>query len=282
MDDSFAWQTVVQMPVMKGKKLELCWRADTTLDWVWLKEDVDGMKRDWEALFGIALQLVRHNNRACQCKLSQILFQPRKTAQMELRIADHYPTHATLKNGNHLEEPPAVEGFVHTIDAKTQRRTQLYLSTHDGYLFAVQIHRAVAPPSPSDLKNYSKAEEELRKDESLRLRLQLIDSKAFWDLRNVLVVRRASHKHARVHELSATPERDDHSPNEQLPSRLEEGELHRSPSDMEDEGGDEGLAKAKDKPRRRMHRSFELVLKNGQIVRFEVSSNFAIPETDNH
>lgn len=74
MDDSFAWQTVVQMPVMKGKKLELCWRADTTLDWVWLKEDVDGMKRDWEALFGIALQLVRHNNRACQCKLSQILF----------------------------------------------------------------------------------------------------------------------------------------------------------------------------------------------------------------
>lgn len=62
MDDSFAWQTVVQMPVMKGKKLELCWRTDTTLDWVWLKEDVDGMKRDWEALFGIALQLVRHND----------------------------------------------------------------------------------------------------------------------------------------------------------------------------------------------------------------------------
>lgn len=220
--------------------------------------------------------------RACQWKLNEDIFQPRKTAQMELRIADHYPTHVTLKDGNHLEEPPAVEGYVHTIDAKTQRRTQLYLSTHDGYLFAVQIHRAVAPPSPSDLKNYSKAEDELRKDEDSRLRLQLIGSKAFWDLRNVLVVRRASHKHARAHDVSVTPAVDTHSPNEELPSRLEEGELHRSPSDVEDEGGDEGLAKAKDKPRRRMYRSFELVLKNGQIVRFEVRSKFAIPDSAHH
>ena len=39
----------------------------------------------------------------------------------------------------------------------------------------------------------------------------------------------------------------------------------------EDEGGDVGLAKAKNKGRLRMYRSFELVLKNGRILRFEVS-----------
>lgn len=59
MGDSFAWQTIVQMPIVNGRRLELCWRTDTTLDWIWLKDDVDGLKRDWEALFGIALQLVR-------------------------------------------------------------------------------------------------------------------------------------------------------------------------------------------------------------------------------
>ena len=58
LEDSFAWQTVIQMPIVNGRKLELCWRTDTTLDWIWLRDDVDGNKRDWEALFGIALQMV--------------------------------------------------------------------------------------------------------------------------------------------------------------------------------------------------------------------------------
>ena len=111
---------------------------------------------------------------------------------MELCIAEHYPTQVHLKDGEWLEEPPAVEGFVYTVDAKTQRRTQLFLSTHDNYLFRVPFNRAVSPSSPSDLKNYSKNENDLRKEEASRLRSQVINSKAFWDLRHVLVVPKSS------------------------------------------------------------------------------------------
>lgn len=191
-----------------------------------------------------------------------------------MRLAEHYPTRINLGRGRHLEEPPAVEGFVHTIDAKSQRRTQLYLSTHDGYLFAIQINKVVTPPSPSDLRNYSKVEEELRKDEAARLRMQVINSKAFWDLRNVLIVRRASHIHAKASDPSVSAERAEQTSYEQILSRFEdsEGGLHRSLSDVEDEGGDEGLAKAEHKLKMRMFRSFELVLKNGRILRFEVSA----------
>lgn len=55
----------------------------------------------------------------------------------------------------------------------------------------------------------------------------------------------------------------------------------RTDSDNEDEGGDQELTKTADKPKLRIQRSFELLLKTGQIVRFEVcvpapaaSSNF--------
>lgn len=61
MESSFAWQTVVQLPILSGRRLELCWRSDTKLDWVWLKDDVDGEKRDWEVLFGMALNYVCNN-----------------------------------------------------------------------------------------------------------------------------------------------------------------------------------------------------------------------------
>ena len=47
--------------------------------------------------------------------------------------------------------------------------------------------------------------------------------------------------------------------------------VERTDSDGEDEGGEEGLAKNTDKPRLRMQRSFELLLKSGHVVRFEVS-----------
>lgn len=41
-------------------------------------------------------------------------------------------------------------------------------------------------------------------------------------------------------------------------------------SDVEDEGGNDGLAKAADKGKMRMKRSFELVFKSGYVMRFEV------------
>ena len=58
MEGSFAWQTVIQLPILNGRRLELCWRSNSKLDWVWLKDDVNGKRRDWEVLFGMAMNYV--------------------------------------------------------------------------------------------------------------------------------------------------------------------------------------------------------------------------------
>jgi hypothetical protein len=53
--------------------------------------------------------------------------------------------------------------------------------------------------------------------------------------------------------------------------------VERTESDNEDEGGDQGLTETADKPKLRMQRSFELLLKTGQIVRFEVCIPSVVP-----
>jgi hypothetical protein len=42
----------------EGGSLELAWRMDTRLDWVWQSYDLSGNKRDWSVLYGLALKLV--------------------------------------------------------------------------------------------------------------------------------------------------------------------------------------------------------------------------------
>lgn len=42
--------------VQKHRKLELCWRTETKLDWVWLDNDTEGKQRDDAVCYGIALQ----------------------------------------------------------------------------------------------------------------------------------------------------------------------------------------------------------------------------------
>ena len=59
LNHSFAWKTVIDLPVANGRKLELCWRFGLHLDWIWLHGDVNGNKRDWEVLYGLAMQNVR-------------------------------------------------------------------------------------------------------------------------------------------------------------------------------------------------------------------------------
>ena len=61
LDHSFAWKTVIEMPVVNGRRLELCWKRDTNLDWIWLRDDVNGNKREWEVLYGLAMQTVSNS-----------------------------------------------------------------------------------------------------------------------------------------------------------------------------------------------------------------------------
>jgi hypothetical protein len=95
---------------------------------------------------------------------------------------------------------------------------------------------------------------------------QIMHSNGVCDLRNVLAVRRASqltpqHRH---------DQKNDHLAEDNSWFDVWAQVDERSASDDEDEGGEEGINKALDKPRLKMKRSFELLLNTGHIVRFEV------------
>ena len=48
----------IQRILTDGASLELAWRIDTALDWVWQTEDVEGKTREWAVLCGLALKQV--------------------------------------------------------------------------------------------------------------------------------------------------------------------------------------------------------------------------------
>jgi hypothetical protein len=52
------WEFIVERELEMGKHLELAWRMETKLDWVWLDDDVDGKTREWAVLCGLALKQV--------------------------------------------------------------------------------------------------------------------------------------------------------------------------------------------------------------------------------
>ena len=53
------WKDVVERQIQGGRVLELAWRIDTNLDWIWLEDDVYNEERPWVVLCGLALQQVR-------------------------------------------------------------------------------------------------------------------------------------------------------------------------------------------------------------------------------
>ena len=53
------WFALVEKELTEqGKRLELCWRRDAHLDWLWLDEDVYGKTRPWAILAGLAVKQV--------------------------------------------------------------------------------------------------------------------------------------------------------------------------------------------------------------------------------
>lgn len=53
------WNDLRQRPEMQDRKLMLCWRTETKIDWLWLDGDVDGNKREWEVVYGLMMASVR-------------------------------------------------------------------------------------------------------------------------------------------------------------------------------------------------------------------------------
>ena len=52
------WGYVIQPRIDGGDSLELSWRLETILDWIWQDESVDGKDRHWAVLCGLALRQV--------------------------------------------------------------------------------------------------------------------------------------------------------------------------------------------------------------------------------
>ncbi|KDQ62280.1 hypothetical protein JAAARDRAFT_454727 [Jaapia argillacea MUCL 33604] len=247
------WEYVVMRPLADGSAtLELAWRQETKLDWVWQEEDVHGRPRDWAVISGLALK------------------QAGKPARLEIRLGHHFPTHIHLKDGTHLDEPPSIEGYLDRIKPNSQSKQATYLVIHNGNLFALQPAYA-HPPSPPGLppEGYNPDDAStLREAEVRRGAMQILEAIGVNDLRSIVAVRRASH-------IIPQPVHD--TPNVRKAPGWEDEEgfwtqVDRSASDDEDEGGDEGMAKAPNKARVRMRRSFELLLRSGHVVRFEAHS----------
>ena len=53
------WNFLVEKEIKEGKSLQLAWRVDMNLDWVWLDTDVLGDTRDWAVLCGLPFKQVR-------------------------------------------------------------------------------------------------------------------------------------------------------------------------------------------------------------------------------
>ncbi|KAJ8523170.1 hypothetical protein ONZ45_g276 [Pleurotus djamor] len=248
------WKYLVESRLEQGLSLELAWRNGTTLDWVWLEDDVDGREREWAVLCGLAF------------------LQSSTISRLEVRLAEHASTLLRLSNGDKVPEPPAIEGYLDRIKPTSATKQSVYLTTHNGYLFVLSPARA-NPPSPPGLLP---RDQELWRAEVLRGSKQMLAANSVCDVRNILAVRRAfqlapPHVHS---ERTASPVDD----NTIDVWAQDEGNA----SDDEDDGGTEPLAKSEDKPHLKVKRSFELLMKNGNVVRFEAYSRRGAVEWIQH
>ncbi|THH30666.1 hypothetical protein EUX98_g3541 [Antrodiella citrinella] len=235
---------------LEGAKLELAWRIDTVLDWVWQTDDVEGHAREWAVLCGLALK------------------QGHKPAHLELRLKQHVPTRLHLKDGTRLDEPLSIEGFAERVRPSTQLKHSVYLATHDGYLFSLTPANA-HPPLPPGLPSEAKDAASLHASEVQRGEMQVLHATGVSDLRNILTVRRAFQQ-VPVHteHIGADAARDSHWED----SAEFWDHVERTDEDEMDQGGEEGLAVIGDKIRLRVRRSFELLLVSGRVIRFETHS----------
>ena len=52
------WKNLIERNISEDQSLQLAWRSGTTLDWVWLDDDIEGKARRWAVLCGLATKQV--------------------------------------------------------------------------------------------------------------------------------------------------------------------------------------------------------------------------------
>lgn len=223
-----------------------------------------------------------------------------KSHDLELRTKMHYPTTAiTRKKHKTLTEPVPVEGFLIRLTGQTGRarrlglmyHKQLYFASHDQYLVFSRPTKATPPPpprlpvssnaavptsqaikenvpaswavNPFELKDNHVAwllegqsgttetrrlHDEDAADEACRKEQNLLNCDGYVDLADVVKVRKA--------RLGASP----------VDEELEEGSDVGFDEDIDESTREDGATKELD-----LDRSFELVMRNGLIIRLQAA-----------
>ncbi|KAG8907322.1 hypothetical protein FRC00_011967, partial [Tulasnella sp. 408] len=252
-----SWENLYADEIRRGRRLKLCWRTGPNVEWIWRDEDIDGKQRDWNVLYYVGFR------------------QPQQVNHLELRLTRHSPTELHLRDGTQLREPPAVEGYLWRIKPKSQTRTLIYVSTHDGNIFTMSPTHShpPSPPEPPGSLRTDTDEESRISGELRRGAHQMLTCDGYIDMRSIRAIRRAKHDMVPV---AVTPIGGGNIPGTNDSKRHVEFDIvddeNQTPSDAEDVGGVAGMNSAVDKTRLRLKRSFELVLRNGHAVRFEAHS----------
>jgi hypothetical protein len=116
-----------------GQRIGLAWKRYDRLEWI------HGVQE--KKMFGTIAMIQSHD--------------------LELRPKQHYPTTTKTKKGKILTEPPPVEGFLIQLTSQKGRHksmgrsyfSRLYFSTYDQFLFFTQPKNA-EPPTPPEDTNY--------------------------------------------------------------------------------------------------------------------------------
>ncbi|TYJ58455.1 hypothetical protein B9479_000662 [Cryptococcus floricola] len=110
--------------------LELVWKGvDGALDWVAYGSTVEGLKRPWAMLAGLAR--VQANGR-----------------ELQLRPAKHQPKSLKLEDGTWLDEPAGVEGYLVRHRPASGTKESIYVTIHDGCIFMTTMREAKPPLLP--------------------------------------------------------------------------------------------------------------------------------------
>ena len=173
-----------------------------------------------------------------------------------------------IQDGDSLSEPPSIEGYVTHVKSASGTREEVYLTVHNGLLFTLGPAHAHAPNPPGvisvPLDPNQDARDALREEEVRRGVAQILAARGVTDLRAVVAVRRAIRPAFLPNEPEHGPPRPDSGEEE----RDVNVEVFHEESDTQDNGGDAGLTG--DVTTIRMRRCFELVMKTGHVIRFEV------------
>ncbi|VDC02434.1 unnamed protein product [Peniophora sp. CBMAI 1063] len=249
------WNFILESRLAEGAQLGLSWRHGTMLDWVWWSKDLEGKQREWAVLAGLAL------------------VQPGKPVHLEVRVGEHFPSYLHLEDGSRLLEPPPIEGYVSRVRPLSRQLQAVYLTVHNGLLFTILPSRASPPHPPGTIPFPIKEGEDtlsdaLRAEEVVRGGHQISYARGVTDLRAVLMIRRASVLVPSAHEDVDVAAAELPAADEVLLAPLD-----RDEDDGADVGGEQGLSqRGGDRAHGRMRRCFELVMKNGKVIRFEAHS----------